>query len=228
MSERKRIGLYGGTFDPVHLGHVDVARGVSELFEINTVLFVPAQVAPHKSSRVVTSPLHRHAMLVLATQNEPRFLISTYELDAPDRRYTVDTLAHFQRVVGDSSEIFFIMGADSWEEIRTWREWQRLLSMVNHIVVTRPGYDIEAAEVGATLQERISDVRERREPVGSTAGPRIFFTDVAMKDISATQIRRVAGEGRFDQLANLVPEPVTEYIKKYRLYRETNEPEFNS
>jgi len=228
MSRKRRIGLYGGTFDPVHSGHLEVARQVSQLFEVETVLFVPAQVAPHKVSRTVSAPLHRHAMLVLATQDEPRFLISTYELDAPGRSYTVDTVTHFQRVVGDSSEIFFIMGADSWEEIRTWHEWQRLLALVNHIVVTRPGYDIGRAGIGSTLEKRILDLRERKGPVHSTSEPRIFVTDVAMKDISATEIRRVAGAGRFDQLTGLVPDAVLEYIKKYRLYRDSNEAEFHS
>ena len=87
MGARKRIALYGGTFDPVHSGHLEIARRVSELFEIEKVLFVPAQVAPHKVGRPVTEPIHRYAMLALATQNDPRLLISTFELDAPDRRY---------------------------------------------------------------------------------------------------------------------------------------------
>src|SRR5215213_9522593 len=127
MSGRKRIALYGGTFDPVHLGHLEVARKVAELFEIEKVLFVPAQVAPHKTRRPVTEPIHRYAMLALATQDDPRLVISTFELDAPDRRYTVDTISEFQRNLGDETELFFIMGADSWNDITTWHEWQRLL-----------------------------------------------------------------------------------------------------
>jgi nicotinate-nucleotide adenylyltransferase len=208
MGARKRIALYGGTFDPVHSGHLEIARRVSELFEIEKVLFVPAQVAPHKVGRPVTEPIHRYAMLALATQNDPRLLISTFELDAPDRRYTVDTVEHFQRVLGESTELFFIMGADSWSEISTWREWERLLRIVNHIVVTRPGY-----EVDKTLPSRAA---------------RVFFTDAVMKDVSATNIRRLAAAARFDELAELVPEPVAEYIRKYELYRDTNETRLNS
>ena len=121
MGARKRIALYGGTFDPVHSGHLEIARRVSELFEIEKVLFVPAQVAPHKVGRPVTEPIHRYAMLALATQNDPQLSLSTFELDAPNRRYTVDTVEHFQTTLGDSAELFFIMGADSWAEIRTWR-----------------------------------------------------------------------------------------------------------
>jgi len=208
MGAGKRIALYGGTFDPVHSGHLEIARRVSELFEIEKVLFVPAQVAPHKVGRPVTEPIHRYAMLALATQNDPRLLISTFELDAPDRRYTVDTVEHFQRVLGESTELFFIMGADSWSEISTWREWERLLMIVNHIVVTRPGY-----EVDKTLPSRAA---------------RVFFTDAVMKDVSATNIRRLVAAGRFDELAQLVPEPVAEYIRKYELYRDTNETRLNS
>ena len=208
MDARKRIALYGGTFDPVHSGHVEVARKVLELFEIEKVLFIPAQVAPHKVGRRVTEPIHRYAMLALATQNDPRLSISTFELDAPDRRYTVDTVEHFRTKLGDSTELFFIMGADSWSEITTWREWERLLTTINHIVVTRPGHELD-----------------RTLP---TAGARVLFTDAVMNDVSATRIRRLAAERRFDELARYVPEPVAEYIRKYELYRNTNETELHS
>lgn len=218
--------MYGGTFDPVHTGHVEVARRVLQLFEIEKVLFIPAQMAPHKIGRPVTEPIHRYAMLALATQDDPRLLISTFELDAPDRRYTVDTIESFQQALNDSTELFFIMGADSWSEITTWREWERLLSMTNHIVVTRPGYDPAATHVGA-LEERIVDLRGGKTPPAEV-GKKIFFTDVVMKDISATNIRRLASEGRFGELAGLVPGPVLEYIKKYGIYRELNEAKLNS
>ncbi|HEY3580344.1 MAG TPA: nicotinate-nucleotide adenylyltransferase [Pyrinomonadaceae bacterium] len=208
MRERKRIALYGGTFDPVHLGHLEVARRVPELFEIDEVIFVPAQLAPHKVGRAVTEPIHRYAMLALATQDDARLRISTFELDAPDRRYTVDTVAHFQRTFGESTELFFIMGADSWSEIKTWREWERLLKMTNHIVVTRPGYETPPAPL--ELKEQI------------------FFTDAVMKDVSATNIRRLANEGRYDELDQMVPRSVANYIRKYEIYRNTNEAKLNS
>src|SRR6476469_8092657 len=161
MSSQQRIALYGGTFDPVHTGHLEIARRVSELFEIERLLFIPAQMAPHKIGRPVTEPIHRYAMLALATQNDPKLSISTFELDAPDRRYTVDTVERFQQVLGESTELFFMMGADSWSEITTWREWERLLSMTNHIVVTRPGYEPVRPHVGA-VSERIVDLRGGR------------------------------------------------------------------
>jgi len=207
MRAQKRIALYGGTFDPVHIGHLEIARRVAKLSEIETVIFVPAQVAPHKVGRPVTEPIHRYAMLALATQADPQLVISTFELDAPDRRYTVDTVEHFQRELGDSNELFFIMGADSWSEITTWRDWERLLTMINHIVITRPGY----------------------EPSNSHAGAeRVVFTDAVMMDVSATNIRRMASEGRYEELSGLLPGPVLEYIRKYQIYRELNEARLNS
>jgi nicotinate-nucleotide adenylyltransferase len=227
MCARKRIALYGGTFDPVHAGHVEVARRVLQLFEIEKVLFIPAQMPPHKIGRPVTEPIHRYAMLALATQDDPQLSISTFELEARDRRYTVDTVERFQQVLGDSTELFFIMGADSWSEITTWREWERLLSMTNHIVVTRPGYEPAATHAGAT-GERIVDLRGGKASPRSEGAKQIFFTDVVMKDVSATNIRRLASEGRCGELTGLVPGPVLEYIKKYGIYRELNEAKLNS
>ena len=224
MCAKKRIALYGGTFDPVHLGHLEIARGVLKLFEIDDVIFIPAQMAPHKIRRPVTQPIHRYAMLALATQEDSHLSISTFELDAPDRRYTVNTIEHFQQELGDSTELFFIMGADSWSEITTWREWERLLTMTNHIVVTRPGYELETSHVGE-LRERIVDLRSSSERRTATG---IFITDVVMNDVSATNIRRLASEGRTDELANLLPRPVLEYIRKYRIYRNSNEAKLNS
>ena len=218
--------MYGGTFDPVHAGHLEVARSVLQLFEIEKVLFIPAQMAPHKIGRRVTEPIHRYAMLALATQDDPQLSISTFELDAPDRRYTVDTVNHFQRALGEATELFFIMGADSWSEITTWREWERLLSMTNHIVVTRPGYEPVTTHVGK-IRDSIVDMRGGKSPARTEGANKIFVTDVVMKDVSATNIRRLASEGRVEELAGLVPGPVLEYIKKYGIYR-TDEAKLNS
>ena len=235
--------MYGGTFDPVHIGHLEIARRVSQLFEIEKVVFIPAQMAPHKIGRPVTDPIHRYAMLALATQDDPQLLISSFELDEPDRRYTVDTVAHFQQTLGDETELFFIMGADSWSEITTWREWERLLTMTNHVVVTRPGHEPVTTHVGA-VAERVVDLRTALEGAdlsallpkrcqgtalqGDARTPNIFFTDVVMRDVSATRIRRLASEGRTEELTDLLPAVVLEYIKKYGIYRELNEAKLNS
>jgi nicotinate-nucleotide adenylyltransferase len=217
----QRIALYGGTFDPVHAGHLEIARRVAEVFDLETVLFIPAQMAPHKIGRPVTEPIHRYAMLALATQDDPRLRISTFELEAPERRYTVDTVEHFKRELSDTTELFFIMGADSWSEITTWRDWERLLTMTNHIVVTRPGYEPLTAHVGS-ISERIEDLRNMEGALKGGVrdeGTRIFLTDVVMKDVSATAIRRLARDGRFEELAGLLPGSVLEYIQKYRIYK---------
>ncbi|MGH9966547.1 MAG: nicotinate-nucleotide adenylyltransferase [Pyrinomonadaceae bacterium] len=226
MNRRRRIAIYGGTFDPVHLGHLAVARRVTELFEIDDLRFVPAEIAPHKLTREVTPAIHRYAMLVLATQEDIRLRVSTFELEAPDRRYTVDTLAHFQAESGESGDLFFIMGADSWSEIATWRDWERLLKMVNHIVVTRPGFDVSFDHISSSLRARIVDLRglDRMPEIATPVEEKkIFITDAVMLDISATEIRRAAGEDNLDKLTTLVPASVANYIRKYDLYKDSNE-----
>lgn len=226
MRAKSRLALYGGTFDPVHLGHLEVARAVAQLFEIEKVLFIPAQVAPHKLGRPVTAPVHRYAMLALATQDDPRLAVSTFEIEAPDRRYTVDTLAHFINVCGETSDLFFIMGADSWTEITTWREWNRVLTMVNHIVVTRPGYELDGPK---EMAARIVDLRVANAVKPSRVGndTRIYLTDIVMRDVSATQIRSLAVQRRFRELTQFVPVSVADYIQKYAIYQEPNEAQFN-
>ena len=227
MDQRKRIALYGGTFDPIHLGHLKIASKVSQLFAIDEFLFVPARVAPHKSDREVSSGLHRHAMLALATENDPKLLISTFELEGRERQYTVDTLFHFRSQLGQSADLFFVMGADSWSELTTWREWERLTTLANLIVVTRPGYEFRSDSVAPGLAARVVDVRgpksEQLSTVTGALHEKIFITDAVMLAVSATEVRQAAREGRVEKLKELVPLEVADYIRKYRLYRNTNE-----
>lgn len=226
MEQRKRIAIYGGTFDPVHAGHLEIARRVSQLFAIDEFLFVPARVAPHKLAREVSSSLHRYAMLALATKADPRLCISTFELDGPERQYTVDTLFHFRARFGASTDLFFVMGADSWTEITTWREWQRLMTLANLIVVTRPAYEFSAEHVGSGTAASVVDVRglteERVVKMMEPGRQRIFVSDAVMLDVSATEVRQAARENRED-LDQLVPLEVADYIRKYKLYRNTHE-----
>ena len=226
MEQRKRIAIYGGTFDPVHSGHMEIARRVTQLFEIDEFLFVPARVAPHKFDREVSPALHRYAMLAIATHAEPRLCISSFELDGPGRQYTVDTLTWFRSRFGEASDLFFVMGADSWAEITTWYEWRRLLTLTNLIVVTRPGYEISTRQVDAETAAKVLDLRElaaAEQPNAIEQGlQKIFVTDAVMLDVSATQIR-LAAENDSDELNSLVPLEVAEYIRKYRLYRNRHE-----
>lgn len=223
MDRQKRIAIYGGTFDPVHLGHLQVARSVSRIFAIDQFLFVPAKLAPHKMDREVTSAFHRHAMLSLATQDDEKICVSTFELERGERQYTVDTLAHFREQY-PGVDLFFVMGADSWSEITTWRDWQRLRSLASLIVVTRPGYDIAIKNADQELMASVVDLRGSSGPasLGQTS-QKVFVTDAVQLDISATDIRRAAREGQEEKLAELVPQEVADYIQKYGLYRNKHE-----
>ncbi len=231
MERRKRIALYGGTFDPVHIGHIAVAQGLLKLFELDEVLFIPAHVAPHKRGAVVSPPLQRYAMLALATQGFEALRISTIELDAPERPYTVETLTRLQSELGQKARLFFVMGADSWAEITTWREWERVLLMTDHIIVTRPGYELGAEHVTPAIRERIVDLRacapdEIARRIAESVGPKIYVTDAIFVDVSATGIRKSISEGLDDEWPRLLPQAVADYIRKYGLYRKSYGTEF--
>jgi nicotinate-nucleotide adenylyltransferase len=232
-SRNARIALYGGTFDPVHDGHIAVARELLNLFTLDEVLFIPAHIAPHKRRSVPpASPLHRYAMLALATCREARFRISTVELDEPERPYTIDTVARLRDSM-PGARFLFVMGADSWAEITTWREWERLLSLVAHVVFTRPGYEIPTGHVTAEARGRIVDLRRGAESASRggqaielTGEPGIFFTGAVNMEIASSEIRRAVREAGDEREGRLkVPQPVAEYIRKYRLYREAHETE---
>jgi nicotinate-nucleotide adenylyltransferase len=221
----KRIALYGGTFDPVHTGHMAVAHGLSNLFALDQVLFIPAYVAPHKRVMKVTPALHRYAMLALATQEEASFSVSTIELDAPERPFTFETLTRMQAALGNDAQLFFVMGADSWMEITTWREWERVLALANHIVVTRPGYELGTEHVTPGIRERIVDLRGQKKEeaalgIDKNDGARIYVTDAVHMDVSATMIRQAVYERRDADWLKYVQPSVADYIRKYGLYRE--------
>ena len=221
----KRIALYGGTFDPVHNGHMSVARALLQLFALDEVVFIPAHVAPHKRSREVSPALKRYAMLALATQSESQMRVSTFELDAPESPYTVETLGRMKEKYGSEAHLFFVMGADSWTDIKTWREWERVLLLTNHIVMARPGYELDTSHVTEEIRERIVDLRgaepgEITRSSGSSETEKIYVTDAVQVDISATMIRQLVSQGQDNDWPSLVPQPVAEFIGKYRLYRD--------
>jgi nicotinate-nucleotide adenylyltransferase len=155
----KRIAFYGGSFDPLHRGHLTIAEKLTEFFELDEFVFIPAFHAPHKKRRKPTSAFHRFAMLCLATNDDEKIRISTMELEVPEKPYTIETLTKLKSELKDT-EIFFVMGADSWEEITTWRDWENVLISVNIIVVTRPNYQIGLNHVTEKVRERIIDTRE--------------------------------------------------------------------
>ncbi len=214
---KRRIAFYGGTFDPVHCGHLTIARRLVGMFDLDKFVFVPAFHAPHKPDSEPTSGYHRFAMLCLATQDRPKISVSTIELDLAEKRYSIDTLTQLKDYFPDH-EIFFVMGADSWAGIRTWREWERLLSLTNHIVVSRPGYDINFDHVTDEIRERIVDIRGKSdfELIDQHA---IYITDAIRLDISATEIREDVREDEVLDRDDDVPPEVAKYIEKYELYK---------
>jgi nicotinate-nucleotide adenylyltransferase len=216
----KRAAIYGGTFDPLHNGHLKVARRVQKLFGIDELFFVPACVPPHKRGAGISSAFHRFAMLALATQNDERLRVSTVELDHPERPYAVETIARMQEQLGGDFRLFFVMGADSWSEITTWREWQRLLTMCDHIVVTRPGYELNTAPAGANVIDlRGKTDEELNALISESASSRVFVTDAVFEDVSATDIRAAARQRDTNALMKMAPPEVATYIEKYGLYR---------
>ena len=213
----RRVAIYGGTFDPVHNGHLEVARRVLKLFELDEVIFVPACVPPHKRNANITSAFHRFAMLALATEEDQQLRVSTVELDAPELPYAVETVDRMKDV---SARTFFLIGADSWSEISTWHEWQKLLTMCDLIVVTRPGYEIKSIATSTELVDlRNVEANQIGEVVKGDGQPRVFITNVAMIDVSATRIRAAVQTNDGAGLQTMVPPAVAGYIDKYNLYR---------
>ncbi|MCY7376925.1 MAG: nicotinate-nucleotide adenylyltransferase [Pyrinomonadaceae bacterium] len=228
LTENRRVAFYGGSFDPLHNGHLTIARKLTGLFALDEFVFIPAFHAPHKKDRQPTSAFHRFAMLCLATANESKIKVSTVELDAPEKPFTVETQAKLKIELPDT-EIFFVIGADSWAEITTWREWETVLTQTNIIVVTRPDYEIEFSHVTEEIRARIVDLRgqvsgfrfqvsgEEQETRNLKLKAGIYITDAVNLDISATEIRRKIRDNQSDW-RELVPDRVAKYVEKYELY----------
>lgn len=210
----RKIAFYGGTFDPVHIGHMDVASGVTLRFELDEFVFLPAFHAPHKKRRAPTSAFHRFAMLCEASDSLPSTRVSTLEVEQPETPFTIETIGRIKEAMPDD-RIFKVIGADSWEEITTWRRWEDVLTAVDIVVVTRPGYEIGTDHVTEKIRQRIVDLRDSEEPVRDTRF--IYFTDAAYTDISATGIRKMIREANRDWRALVHPD-VAAHIEKYGLY----------
>jgi nicotinate-nucleotide adenylyltransferase len=211
-----KIAFYGGTFDPPHLGHMAIAHALLRQFELDEFVFVPAFHAPHKKRAAPTSAFDRYAMLSLMTAHEPRISLSKIEIEQALPSYTVETLHKLKSMLGDV-QIFFVMGADSWAQIRTWREWESVLTATDQIVVTRPGFPIGVEHVTQDIRERVVDLRELGPEISGDGKQHIYFSDAVEVDISATQIRHMIRDG--DQTwRDQVPKEVANYIEKYQIY----------
>ena len=220
----KRIAYYGGTFDPVHCGHMAIAKTLVRLFRLDEFVFIPAFHAPHKPHIKPTNAFHRYAMLCLATVGEPDVSVSLMEIETGEKRYSLDTLTELT-AKNAANTMYFVMGADSWSDIRTWHQWEQVLLMTNHIVVTRPGYSVDTGHVTDAVRRRIVDI-QGYDPDGirsivdsASFGPRIFITDAVRLDISATEIREDIGADDVLDRTEAVPDAVAKYIEKYELYR---------
>jgi nicotinate-nucleotide adenylyltransferase len=225
-----KIALFGGTFDPVHLGHLAVARAASEKFGLGRVYFAPADLPPHKQRRKLTDFQHRFALLALATADDPRFVPSLLDAHTGHPNYSIDTVRRLKGTLKKTDKLYFLIGIDAFKDIGTWRQPEELLSEVEFIVVSRPGYTL--ADVGRALPEslRPTDLMLRamrkQQTDGTIAimGATIHLLGEVRKRVSSTQIRAAAGKS-VKQLSRYVPPLVAEYIKKENLYVSAGHPE---
>jgi len=213
---KRRVAYYGGSFDPIHHGHLSVAHALLDQFELDEFVFIPAFHAPHKVRLKPTSAYDRYTMLCIVTQNESKITVSKMEIEMPERPYSVETLTRL-KVERPDDEIFFVMGADSWMDIKTWRDWEKVLSISNHIVVTRPGYQINSEHVTDEIRSRIVDFRSGNSTNQANGAHTIYFTDSVNLDISATEIRAKVRNADASWRED-VPAEVANYIEKYQIY----------
>jgi nicotinate-nucleotide adenylyltransferase len=196
----KRLGVMGGTFDPIHYGHLVTAEEALEQFRLDEVVFVPTGQPWMKEHEVVSPAEDRYLMTVIATASNPKFSVSRMEVDREGPTYTVDTLRSLREEHGAGTDLFFVSGADAILEILQWREPEELFDLAHFIAATRPGYDLAHFEEGATALT--SEVTVMHVPALA---------------ISSTDIRaRIAGG---HPIRYLVPEGVKSYVEKAGLYR---------
>jgi nicotinate-nucleotide adenylyltransferase len=217
-----RVALFGGTFDPVHLGHLAVARAAADKFQLNCVHFAPADIPPHKQKRQLTEFHHRFAMLALATAEDERFMPSLLDAPRGEPNYSVESVRRLKKMVRKSDQVFFLIGMDAFKDISTWYQPEALLEECEFIVASRPGYSL--ADVGAALPERLRPpeavlraMRNRSDDTIALPGATIHLLPDVHEKVSSTQIRAAASRS-VQQLSRYVPKLVAEYIKKERLY----------
>jgi len=215
--ERRRTAFFGGSFDPVHSGHFQIASSITEQFVLSRFVFIPAFHAPHKVRLKPTSAYDRYAMLCVVTSDHRRMSVSRIEIEAPEKPYSVETMPKLIEMY-PNDDLFFVIGGDSWEEITTWRDWERVLQLMNIIVVTRPGTELKTDHVTDEIRGRIVDVRGKYWVDDLAASPSIYFSDAVDMDVSATAIRASIRDGSNDWLSD-VPEEVAKYIEKYQIYK---------
>lgn len=199
----RNVGMLGGTFDPIHYGHLAIAEDCGAQLGLEVVLFVPAGGPPHKQGRAISPAADRLAMVERAIATNPRFGLSRIDVERPGLSYSVDTVRALQAQLGPETRIFFIVGADSLIDLPTWREPDQLSHLCQIVAVNRPGYaQVDLARLEATIPETTR---------------RIIQLTTPGIDVSSTQLRQRVAEGR--PIRYLVPDPVLAYIQEHGLYR---------
>jgi len=215
-----RLGILGGTFNPIHLGHLAAAEEVCDRLQLDSVLFVPSFLSPHKQEEDMPPPSDRLEMVRIAVAGNPRFALSTVEIERGGRSYTIDTIDAL-RTCHPGAELFFITGLDSFLDIGTWKEWQRLLASCSFIVLSREGYrfaDLSGRDVlpGSDRELRELDARVRKRHLVQNSTRRLYLENIPFYEISSTDIRSRIKQGR--SIKYHLPEAVERYIIEKKLY----------
>jgi len=199
----KKIGLMGGTFDPIHYGHLVLAEQIRTQFDLDMVYFIPVGIPPHKQDKNISSSKHRYFMTLLATITNPNFEVSKIEIEDSNISYTVNTIKKFKEVVNKEAELYFITGADAIYELETWKNVEELLQLCKFIAASRPGIDKKK------LKNKIMELNEKYNAS-------ITITSVPALAISSTDIRSRIRTGK--SIKYILPESVEYYIYKNNLY----------
>lgn len=214
-----RLGILGGTLDPIHCGHMAAAVAARDAFDLSTVLVIPSRVPPHRAVQPMASPYQRFAMAALAVSGVDRFEASDDELRSEGPSFTADTLERQHARGVSASQIFFITGADAFAEIATWKRYPEVLDLANFVVVSRPGYAIDA--LASRLPSLAGRMRSAHGQAADAAKPLIYLLETPTPDVSSTVVRERLRRG--DSVTGLVPPLVAAHIHQHRLYSQANQ-----
>ena len=215
MSRARRLGVLGGTFDPIHLGHLDAGDAARAALSLDTILLIPAHEPPHRPIYPRASEYHRFALVSLAVAERNGYRVSDIELVRQGPSYTADTLRSLHAAGWNASQLFFILGTDAFAEIAAWYEFPSFLDLAHFVVIARPGTTIETA--AARTPQLLTRMCGVPHGEGIADGPtRIFLVEAQTHDVSSTAIReRLAAAQPID---DLVPAPVARHILTHHLY----------
>jgi nicotinate-nucleotide adenylyltransferase len=217
-SDREAIGVFGGTFDPIHYAHLRLAEELGERLALAEVRFVPARIPPHRAAPNVTAE-HRLAMVRLATRGNPRFRVDDRECHREGPSYTVDTLAELRAELGQARPLMLIMGEDAYLSLTTWSRWERLYDLAHIVVAARPGFDLELERLNAPLAAQTAPrLTSRPQDLLPVSHGRVLAADTTPLPISATDIRAHLETGHSARY--LLPEEVLAYIRTHHLYKD--------